>query len=789
MPYREPDSPADTDQRTKIQNSDAPLSIPSGSELFRSVPDDAGPPPPKIADSRDKQASFSPSEDTVSAIDDLGLHLVAVADKNVIGQMAHYDIIRCLGRGGMGTVFEAFDTKLYRPVAIKFMASSLAASSKARSRFLREARVAASINHPNVVTIHSVDEHDGRPYLVMEFVSGITLQDQVRNLGTLSVGDVLRISRQIATGLRAAHEKGIVHRDIKPGNVLLENGVQRVKIVDFGLAQVVFEMSDITSQGQTLGTPRYMAPEQIEGSRVDERADLFSFGCVIYMMCVGQPPFSGNAFTVLHNILREKHVPIRQVMPQMPQALSDLVDRMLSKSLDTRIQTAAEVESALMEIARAGTPSDDRLPIPHRHHVAANIPSPPVARRRPKIAMAIGLMTAAAATLWAVWPLSDVTRPGLNENSVDATGNSAATSRVTVRSNPVVISPADINGMPEKAPEAPLVKRDPKTFTVGAADSDFSSLATALLQVQAGDTLSVAGELPANDTLLLNNPDRHANLTIDWADNVLLTTSGGEAAITIDSVPGVKIRHAHVFVQQTHAVSIRGNCPGLLLENCNIEQAAGSRQAVVALWETARGTENAPVVFKSCHITFFELGIACLGTAKSPVEWVSFEDNICYGLQTRWGTAFVLENSVRHLDFVRNRIANVRAGISVPGVWDHTRLANNSFFEVIGPIQTSQASSAVAVSVLSNLAVKCNEFAPAISSGNPELTFVFNKVDSAGQSGAFESIRDVEFVSTDAHSPDFLTPWANEQLMIAASPKYAGAMEPRMHPPEPVANN
>jgi len=789
MPHREPNLSSDSDQQTKIQSGEAPSSSPSDSDLFRSNPEQAGPPATRIAESPQDAHRFSPSDDTLSAVDDLGLRLMPATDKSVIGRMAHYDIIRCLGRGGMGTVFEAFDTKLYRPVAIKFMASSLAASSKARSRFLREARVAASINHPNVVTIHSVDEYDGRPYLVMEFVSGITLQDQVKKSGTLVVGDVLRISRQIATGLRAAHEKGIVHRDIKPGNVLLENGVQRVKIVDFGLAQVVFELSDITSQGQTLGTPRYMAPEQIEGSRVDERADLFSFGCVIYMMCVGHPPFAGNAVTVLHNILREKHVPIHQVMPQIPQGLSDLVDRMLSKSLDTRIQTAAEVENTLMEITRGGTPSDNYLPIQKRTAVAANGMSPPANRRGPQVFMALGLTTALAAILWGFWPSSDAIQPSNTGNTADAAGDSSGTPRATMKSDPVVVPPFDISGKLAKIHEAPFVERDPKTFTVGAVDADFFSLATALLQVQAGDTLSVADELPANDTILLNNPERHANLTIDWADDVLLTNSGDAPAITIDSVSGVRIRDAHVFVQKTHAVSIRGNCPGVVLENCRIEQASGSRQAVVVFKENSQGTADAPIILKSCHITFFELGIACLGTTQSPIEWVRFEDNVIVGLQSEWGTAVVLEKAERHMSFLRNRITNVRVGISVPGVWQDVDMSNNTFFNVISCFHLGDASSATSVDFSGNLAVACDKFASGISAGQAELTFAFNKADSAAEpADIFESIDDLEFISTDASSPEFLTPWTNDQLMVATSPKYAGAIAPRMRPAAPAAN-
>ena len=757
MTQPDPNSLPPEEQPTRLNDG----TVPERSEPVLHLSDQDGDDPQaatKIVSAENEEHRFSPSAETFSAIKDLGLRLQPAPDHNVIGRMAHYDIISCLGRGGMGTVFEAFDTKLFRPVAIKFMASSLAASEKARSRFLREARVAASINHPNVVTIHAVDEYDGRPYLVMEFVSGATLHEHMRKIGPLPIGDILRISRQIATGLRAAHEKGIVHRDIKPGNILLENGVQRVKIVDFGLAQVIFELSDITSMGQTLGTPRYMSPEQIEGSRVDERADLFSLGCVIYMMCVGHPPFSGNSITVLHTILRDPHVPIRQVMPQIPPALSNLVDSLLSKSREHRIQSAAIVEETITDIARGGTPSGEYLRV--QQPVEKELPAP-LRRSLPRIGAALALITASVMLTWAIWG-----QGYLRGNHSSESGQKKSLPDTTV---------------PEVTPTE-FADRGPITMTVGGTQSDFSSLQAALLKVQPGDTLAVQGKLPPDDILVLNDPTRHTNLTIEWQTDTQFDYSGSAAAvITVDSVQGVRIHGAKVRAFNAHVLSVRGDCSGLVLENCRLEQAPESDPAAVVFWTTSCGTTAFPIQLSHCEIVFWELGIACIGSVDSAVEWIQLKENVIRGLQPReWGTAMTFENSVRHMEVQYNRIASVRTGLSMMGTVDQIQFSNNSFFDVNGCIGAVPGVKSSSVQVTGNLAVKCEAFATGLSTADGGISFSFNKADAVNTEQQYAAdVKGIRFVSTEASSPDFLLPWTDDQLNISAIPAYAGALEPR----------
>src|SRR5262245_24619179 len=191
-----------------------------------------------------------------------------------IGRLGHYEVRDVVGRGGMGVVLKAFDESLHRVVAIKVMAPQLATGATARKRFTREARAQAAVTHDHVVTIHAVEESGRLPHIVMQFVARQSLQDRLDRTGPLALQEVLRIGMQTAAGLAAAHAQGLVHRDVKPANILLENGVERVKLTDFGLARAADDAS-LTQSGVVAGTPQYMAPEQARGEPVDQRADLF----------------------------------------------------------------------------------------------------------------------------------------------------------------------------------------------------------------------------------------------------------------------------------------------------------------------------------------------------------------------------------------------------------------------------------------------------------------------------------------------------------------------------------
>src|SRR5262245_23400764 len=264
-----------------------------------------------------------------------------------LGRLDHYEVLQVVGRGGMGVVLKGFDEKLHRVVAIKLMARELAVSGTARQRFIREARAAAAVSHDHVVTIHAVEEAHQPPYLVMQFVDGVSLQEKLDRQGTLGLKEVLRIGMQTAEGLAAAHRQGLVHRDIKPANILLENGVERVKITDFGLARAVDDAS-LTQSGVIAGTPMYMSPEQARGEPIDHRSDLFSLGSVLYALCTGRPPFrAGGTHAVLKRVIDDTPPPIPEVNQEIPGWLCDIIARLQAKDPADRFQSAQEVADLL----------------------------------------------------------------------------------------------------------------------------------------------------------------------------------------------------------------------------------------------------------------------------------------------------------------------------------------------------------------------------------------------------------------------------------------------------------
>jgi serine/threonine protein kinase/WD40 repeat protein len=268
-----------------------------------------------------------------------------------LGRIGDYRVLEVLGAGAMGIVFRAIDVALARPVAIKVMRPQLSANRDACLRFRREACAAAAFEHKHVVTIYHVGEDQGTPFFVMQLLEGESLRSHLMRVGKLPVPEVLRIGREIALGLDAAHRRGLLHRDIKPDNVWLEADAGQVKIVDFGLARAADGTPSITHAGTILGTPQYMAPEQIRGDAIDERCDLFSLGSLLYHAATGHPPFSGsNVMATLLAVSHDRVAPPRQLVPELPEPLSDLILQLMEKSPADRIQTAAEVVQKIAQI-------------------------------------------------------------------------------------------------------------------------------------------------------------------------------------------------------------------------------------------------------------------------------------------------------------------------------------------------------------------------------------------------------------------------------------------------------
>jgi serine/threonine protein kinase len=311
-----------------------------------------------------------------------------------LGRLAGYRVRKRLGEGGMGLVLLAEDIQLKRDVALKVMRPALAENPDARQRFLREGQAMAAIQHDHIVTIYQVGDADGVPFLAMQLLTGMPLDEWLRQVPRPSVAQVVRIGKEIARGLTAAHERGLIHRDIKPANIWLEAPSGRVKILDFGLARVVKDATHVTKAGNLIGTPAYMAPEQVQDGEVDCRSDLFSLGVVMYELCTGRRPFPGaDPLQVIAALALADPPPIRQANPDIPDALADLVTRLLAKDRAQRPESARHVVEALLAIERQLASDRRKTETPTDEHTAA--PAADSKRSRwPAAALGIGVLTA-----------------------------------------------------------------------------------------------------------------------------------------------------------------------------------------------------------------------------------------------------------------------------------------------------------------------------------------------------------------------------------------------------------
>ena len=265
-------------------------------------------------------------------------------------QLGRYLIQEEIGKGGMGIVYRAYDPDIDRNLALKVLRPERAYEWEVTQRFLREAKAAGRLAHPNIVIIYDVGEDAGRAFIAMELLTGEPLNKLIRE-GKISFEDAIRYAIQIANALHYAHEEGVVHRDIKPSNIIV-TGEKQVKITDFGIARVQdVSLAEQTRTGQILGTPSYMAPEQVQGKKVDGRADLFSLGIILYEMISGKKPFEGdNIATLFHSILSTEPEPITEIPEHIKQEVNNILFKVLEKKPENRYQTGKELASDLARI-------------------------------------------------------------------------------------------------------------------------------------------------------------------------------------------------------------------------------------------------------------------------------------------------------------------------------------------------------------------------------------------------------------------------------------------------------
>jgi tRNA A-37 threonylcarbamoyl transferase component Bud32 len=572
-----------------------------------------------------------------------------------------------IDRGGMGVVFKARDTRLQRVVAIKVLARPLAASATARQRFFREARAAAAVRDEHVVSIHAVSDDSGpTPYLVMEFIAGVSLKKRIQERGALAVKEVLRIGMQAAEGLAAAHRQGLIHRDVKPANIVLENGVERVKIADFGLARVADDAS-LSQSGAIAGTPLYMSPEQARGEALDARSDLFSLGSVLYTLCTGRAAFAaGNTMAVMKRVSEEAPRPIREINPDIPEWLAAVVDRLLAKEARQRFQTAAEVADVLgQHLAQVQQSRPVPAGVAEKQGAAPPAaaqaePGRLTARKRKRMAMAVGLV-------------------GL----------------VGVASGVVIIAllwrPKTILPSPDSS-TAPAVG-GPGVLTVSKRPEDraqFRTIGEALDAVQPGMTIRVLDDAVYDETPRIDEPAQYRGVVLEAVRNATIH-------MPPDRVETVIIRNVQDFTLRgfrivgnpgdKDTVEITGNCPGVVLDRLDITANSKDDGVCVTLSDVPLQGKDDPVVIQNCILRKGVAGVHIRARDRLdrdrplPINHVLLRENTMIGC----GNGVRLGGAVHKVHVVGNRIRDNRGGAIelthlLPGTED-ILVANNTMYK------------------------------------------------------------------------------------------------------------
>jgi eukaryotic-like serine/threonine-protein kinase len=672
----------------------------------------------------------------------------------VIGHLGKYEVLQVLGYGGMGVVFRAQDEQLLRAVAIKVMSRELASSPTARRRFIREARAAAAINHPNVVTIHAVEEHNGTPFIVMEFIEGESLRDRLRHGPRLELIDVLRIAAQVASGLAAAHAHGVIHRDIKPGNIMLQDGLQRVKITDFGLARVAVDNIELTSRQMGVGTPSYMSPEQVRGDEIDARSDLFALGCVIFAMLRGHSPFHGRTTLEIARKVADGEPSPPVAEASVPPFLAEMVERLLQKSPDERYQSAGEVSEILRRhLALVNqTPTDKIGQVYHQH-----LPAPPRSNR-----MNPGLIAAIVAGVLALlaaagWQLGLFSRRPLDQTAsalLDTASGSQAAASTTA----------------------------PRTLTVAKnGEADCTTISEALRQVTPNSTVTILDTDEYVEAIRLTDASRFSGVQLISPQGATLRSSDpGAAVVTVVGIAGLRLEGFTIVAPQGQVgIEINGSCPGLHLVNIKVERTANAdglstSHAAVAIRNGATGTREQPIVVRRVSVRDTNVGVAIAnpGAQDAASSHIVVEECQVLGLSREGSTLLAVLRRCEDIVIRRNIFAHGDTGLSLFTAEEaqivRCQIHQNTWHDVerwinwVGPM-----TQPLSIELHHNLIVDAERIEPAArelaTTASENAVFINNILmnpRSASESFAPLAIEmpDFPLLSQDANHPDYLKP-------------------------------
>lgn len=704
--------------------------------------------------------------------------------KESLGKIKDYEVLSVLGRGGYGIVFEALDKLLNRRVAIKVLPPELARHETSRRRFLREARAGAAINHPNVVTIHGVDETKDFPFLVMELLGGKSLRERLRREPKLDVMDILRISAQIAQGLAAAQAQGIIHRDVKPGNIMLVDDLPRIKITDFGLARAIVENVNLTSRGVAIGTPGYMSPEQVRGEELDSRSDLFAMGCVIYAMFTGHSPFHGRTMLEIARRVDSYEPPrLHEIDKSIPEFIDAIVARLLMKSPDERYQSAAEVADVLnRHLALLNQTPSDRLPAALQMELFQRRPATNRWRLAATGLTALALLIATGLAFWSRgigWPFRIA--QSTDETAASQTAGARPPDRSPAPLAAIGGSPAGssaTNGsVAGRVTAATPAARQSEVSVAKTGNADCRTIRDALQRVAAGGTIRVLDAAEYEEALLLDDAEHLTGVRLLAPEHARLLFPNAASLVAVHAIPQLEISGLVLVGPQVQmGIEIRGECPGLRLDDVRVQrlpnpEGVGDSSAAVVV--RGAGAPDEPIVVRRVTLLDANVGIVIGSVSmESPTaRHIIVEECRVQGLNTEDSTLIALVRRCQNVEIRRNVVFQGRRGISFlsDGVAhpDQCSIEHNTWFQATSWIEaTGPVADNFSLRVQHNLVINSKNLSPAARERftKPSCVFVNNVAVQTGapDQDSFSPLaiqmKDFPFLSLEPKNPNFLRP-------------------------------
>jgi serine/threonine protein kinase len=750
-----------------------------------------------------------------------------------------YRVVDKLGEGGMGAVYKAHDMKLDRDVAVKVLPAQSLADADAITRFQREARALAKLSHPNIIQAFDSGEDRGRYFLVMEYVEGASLAAILSDHGAITPTLAADMTYQAAIGLQHAHDKGLVHRDVKPGNLLwllaqpladrttsatseqarsssdltksysppALPGKGILKILDLGLARFLQDQlgdSQVTQEGTGVGTPDYMAPEQFRDAlHADARTDIYGLGCTLYQLISGTVPFPGSSFSEkAHAHAKQQPIPLEERCPDVPAGLSFVVAKMMAKHPADRFQSAAEVAEALAPYVAGQSHSMILLRQTMRFH-AGQLTTKTPNRRKRVLAWAGAAIAAACFSRLLIVEWRSIFPTGSGDPALNAQGATP--------------------GTPSPEPTPPAVITIENGLTVAKdGTGQFTTITEALDQVKPGQTIRVLDDAVYRESLSIGSPTRHFDIRLEAPRSATVESSAPRrSAVSILAVPGVTLRGFRLragATQQT-LVDVRGNCSGLELDGLDMSPGAGTDYDGVLLAGVAIPEHARPVIVQRCRLRRPHIGVQLLAVAAdfstpTPCSRIIVRDNL---IVSSGGYGISLRGLTRQVHVVGNRITGGTnySAIQMDAVLEGSEdvlIANNTIFECTPAFRVwDDAVRGKNIQVRNNLVLgaagpdmdflerRGNDFQYAAPSEGSLITKGWelgqnwrevgrpNSADATARAwippSATDVIKDrIDVLSRDPAHTDFLRPGNDSPLATGGAggnlPSYIGAVAP-----------